>query len=377
MPPISRHFSATRRRTLSLLGLTALPLLPARAATPSRRGAPVFVLNSLDGDVSVIDSISWTEIKRIPTGREPHHLYLTPDEKSVIVANAGSDSLTFIDPRTAEVQRTLRGIRDPYHLRFSPDMKWFVTAANRLNHIDIYSWDGSNPTLAKRIPTGKTPSHLWIDTQSTTAWSSMQDSDELVVVDLDTQQFTHRVKTGPMPADVFVTPDDKHLLLGLTGGDGVEVYDVAGGKAPELVKKIATGEGAHAFRAAGDGRHVFVSNRVANTISKIDYVDFKAVEQSLAAEPGVTGVHDLHIWSLTSGKHSLSSHIVFDRDVVEAGQMLAALRRMLSERFDMHHVTLQLEHMPCEDAHSAHTYRPPMSAVRESTTGSTGHERDA
>ena len=177
MPPISRHFSATRRRTLSLLGLTALPLLPARAATPSRRGAPVFVLNSLDGDVSVIDSITWTEIKRIPTGREPHHLYLTPDEKSVIVANAGSDSLTFIDPRTAEVQRTLRGIRDPYHLRFSPDMKWFVTAANRLNHIDIYSWDGSNPTLAKRIPTGKTPSHLWIDTQSTTAWSSMQDSD--------------------------------------------------------------------------------------------------------------------------------------------------------------------------------------------------------
>ena len=106
-------------------------------------------------------------------------------------------------------------------------------------------------------------------------------------------------------------------------------------------------------------------------------VDFKAVEQSLAAEPGVTGVHDLHIWSLTSGKHSLSSHIVFDRDVVEAGQMLAALRRMLSERFDMHHVTLQLEHMPCEDAHSAHTYRPPMSEVRESTTGSTGHERDA
>ena len=278
MPPISRHFSATRRRTLSLLGLTALPLLPARAATPSRRGAPVFVLNSLDGDVSVIDSITWTEIKRIPTGREPHHLYLTPDEKSVIVANAGSDSLPFIDPRTAEVQRTLRGIRDPYHLRFSPDMKWFVTAANRLNHIDIYSWDGSNPTLAKRIPTGKTPSHLWIDTQSTTAWSSMQDSNELVVIDLATQQLTHRAKTGPMPADVFVTPDDRHLLLGLTGGTGVEVYDVAGGKLPQLVQTIATGKGAHAFRATGDRRHVFVSNRVANTISKIDYEKFTVVD---------------------------------------------------------------------------------------------------
>ena len=73
---------------------------PATATGATRRGAPVFVLNSLDGDVSVIDSTAWKEIKRIPTGKEPHHLYLTPDERSVIVANAASDSLTFIDPRT-------------------------------------------------------------------------------------------------------------------------------------------------------------------------------------------------------------------------------------------------------------------------------------
>ena len=105
---------------------------------------PVFVLNSLDGNVSVIDPVTWTEKKRIPTGKEPHHLYLTPDEKSVIVANALSDSLTFIDPRTAEIQRVIPGILDPYHLRFSPDMKWFVTAANRLNHVDIYRWENKN-----------------------------------------------------------------------------------------------------------------------------------------------------------------------------------------------------------------------------------------
>ena len=80
-----------------------------------------------------------------------------------IVANAFGDSLTFIDPKTGDIQRTVRNILDPYHLRFSPDMKWFVTAANRLNHVDIYRWDGKDLTLAKRIPTSKTPSHLWID----------------------------------------------------------------------------------------------------------------------------------------------------------------------------------------------------------------------
>ncbi len=72
-----------------------------------------------------------------------------------------------------------------------------------------------------------------------------------------------------MPADVYLSPDDRLLLVGLTGDKAVEVYDVSG-SAPKLVKRIETGDGAHAFRAAGDLRHVFVSNRVANTISKID-----------------------------------------------------------------------------------------------------------
>ena len=231
--------------------------------------APVFVLNSLDGNVSVIDPVQWTELKRLPTGKEPHHLYMTPDEKSVIVANALADSLTFIDPRTAEIQRTVRGILDPYHLRFSPDMKWLVIAGNRLNHVDVYRWDGREPQLVKRISTSKTPSHLWIDAASATVYSSMQDSDELIAVDLGTQTVKWRIKTGPMPADLFGTPDGRSLLVGMTGGDSVEVYDVSG-KEPRLARKIVTGAGAHAFRSAGDGRHVFVSNRVADTIGKID-----------------------------------------------------------------------------------------------------------
>ncbi len=244
----------------------------------AQQPAPVFVLNSKDANVSVIDPQSWKEIKRLATGKEPHHLYLTPDEKSLIIANAFSDSLTFVDPRTAQVQRTVRGILDPYHLRFSPDMQWFVTAANRLNHVDIYRWNGQDLSLAKRIPTSRTPSHIWIDSKSTTAFVTMQDSDELVAFDLQRQQQLWRIKTGPMPADVFGTPDDRFLLVGLTGSDSVEVFDLAM-PIPASVQLIPTGKGAHAFRAVGDRRHVLVSNRVANTISKIDYKAMSVVDQ--------------------------------------------------------------------------------------------------
>lgn len=276
---------SSRARLSAVLALSLAAL--AAHAVPSN---PVFVMNSLEASVSVVDPASWTEIKRIPTGKEPHHLYLTPDEKSLIIANALSDSLMFVDPKTAEVQRTMRGILDPYQLRFSPDMKWFVTAANRLNHVDIYHWDGVNLTLAKRIATGKTPSHVWIDSKSRTVYSTMQDSDELVAIDLVSQTLKWRSKTGAMPADVFGTPDDKFLLVGLTGGDGVEVYDVTG-REPRLVNTLRTGKGAHSFRAVGDKRHVFVSNRVANTISKIDYLTMTVVE----GYPAPSGPDDMDL----------------------------------------------------------------------------------
>lgn len=261
------------RRHAASLGLLIVALVPPAALAESN---PVFVLNSLDASVSVIDPATWTETRRIPTGKEPHHVYMTPDSKSLIVANSLGDSLLFIDPRSGDVQRTVKGILDPYQLRFSPDMKWFVTAANRLNHVDIYRWDGKELTLAKRILSSRTPSHIWIDSKSTTAYVSMQDSNEMIAVDLATQTLKWRVKTGAMPADIYGTADDKTLLVGLTGGNGVEVYDVSGTGA-RRTKVISTGEGAHAFRAAGDKRHVYVSNRVANTISKIDLQTLEVV----------------------------------------------------------------------------------------------------
>lgn len=283
--PLAPTARTLRRSASALLALLALaaPVSAQQPLQPATRSAPrpIIVLNSLDASISVIDATTFATIKKVPTGKEPHHLYLTPDEKSLIVANALGDSLTFLDPQTGDVQRVVAGISDPYHLRFSPDMKWFVTAANRLNHVDIYRWqpgDEKTPLkLAARVPASRTPSHLSIDSKSTVVYASLQDSDELVAIDLATQKLRWKVPTGKLPADVYLTADDRLLFVGLTGDKFVEVYDVSGAT-PTLVKRIETGAGAHAFRALGDQRHIFVSNRVANTISKLDTRGLNVVE---------------------------------------------------------------------------------------------------
>jgi YVTN family beta-propeller protein len=269
-------------------------LLLAGVSLQAAATRPIFVLNSLDADVSIIDPATYTVLRRLPTGKEPHHLYLAPDEKTLIVANAGSNTLTFIDPTDGKLLRTVIGIIDPYHLRFSPDMQWFVTAANRLHHVDIYRWQGATASepfkLIKRINAPKTPSHLYIDGKSTVAYVSLQDSDELLAVDLATQTPRWKIKVGKLPADLYLTADDRTLLVGLTGDRAVEAYDVSGPQ-PRLIKRIPTGEGAHAFRARGDKRHVFVSNRVANTISLIDTQTLTVVDEL----PGPGGPDDMDL----------------------------------------------------------------------------------
>ena len=108
---------------------------------------------------------------------------------------------------------------------------------------------------------------------------------------------SYPVRLGFTP-DALAIPDPNHPGLRRAGprtsapygGDSVEVYDVTG-KEGRLIKSIKTGKGAHSFRALGDGRHVLVSNRVANTISKIDYQKMEVVDQF----PGPSGPDDMDI----------------------------------------------------------------------------------
>jgi YVTN family beta-propeller protein len=255
-----------------LLSLAVLVAAPPRAAAQ----APLaIVLNRRDATVSLIDQKTYTEVARVEVGKEPHHLYPKPDGRSLIVANAMSNDLHFLDPATGQVQRRIRNIDDPYQIGFSPDNRWFVAVGLRLDRVDLYRYDGTDLRLARRVPLARSPSHVWFSADSRYAFVTLQESDEVAAIDLQTQEVAWRHKVGRQPAGIVVTPDDRHLLVGIMGEDYVEVIDW---RARRSVGRIRTGTGAHNFRGVGDGRNVWVSNRVANTVSRIDMRTLQVVQ---------------------------------------------------------------------------------------------------
>jgi DNA-binding beta-propeller fold protein YncE len=225
------------------------------------------VLNSGEASVSLIDMDTKAVYKTFAVGKEPHHLMITPDQKSVLVANAASDDVVFLDPKTGSIQSRLPNIIDPYHIGYSPDKKWFVAAGNRLDRVDIYSAKNQELKMVKIVKAAKTPSHIAFTRDSKLTFVTLQDSNELIAIDLASQEIVWRMPIGKMPAGVWMTPGDKHLLIGLTGSDLVQVVDW---RQQKIVKEIKTGKGAHNFRPLGDKRHIFLTNRVDSTISIID-----------------------------------------------------------------------------------------------------------
>ena len=75
-------------------------------------------------------------------------------------------------------------------------------------------------------------------------------------------------------------------------------------------------------------------------------VDVEQVRTTIAGVPGVADVHDLHVWSLTSGVNALSAHIVRD-PAVPHETLQGKVRRTIFEAFPIGHVTLQVESVKC------------------------------
>ncbi len=262
-----RRASRTGRR----IGISLLLVLPALVSTPSSGTAAgvAFVVNSTGASISVIDMSSRRELRRIPASREPHHLILSPDGKSLLVGDTAANQMLFLDPATGAVQRRVM-VSDPYQLGFSPDGKFLVVNGLARDQVDVY--DAAAMTLIKRFPVASMPSHLVFSPDSRKVFVSLQGSDKLAAFDLTTMTPLWTEPVGPTPAGVLWLHD--RVLVANMGGDFVAEVDPATG---QVTNRIVTGKGAHNLFLSLNKKVLWVNNRASGTTVALDADTLKPI----------------------------------------------------------------------------------------------------
>jgi DNA-binding beta-propeller fold protein YncE len=235
----------------------------------ARAGGIAFIINSAGASVSVIDMATQQEVRRIPTLREPHHLALSPDGRSLLIGDTAGNQVMFLDPNTGDVQKRLP-ITDPYQLGFSPDGRFLTVNGLARNQVDVY--DAATMHLLKRFPVVATPSHLAYSPDSSTVFVSLQDSDKLAAFDLHSMTEKWTVPIGKTPAGVLWL--NGRVLVADMGTDYLAAVDPATGK---VLEHIETGKGAHQLFLSSDGKILWVNNRAGGTTVSLDSTTLKPI----------------------------------------------------------------------------------------------------
>jgi DNA-binding beta-propeller fold protein YncE len=239
------------------------------AAAPARAGGIAFIVNSRGPSISIIDMGTHKEVGRIPALREPHHLMLTPDGKSLLIGDTAGNQMLFVDPNTGEVQKRLP-MADPYQFAFSPNGKSFVVCGLKRNQVDVY--DARTFALLKRFPVVATPSHLAFSPDSRSVFVSLQDSDKLASFDLDALTERWTVPVGKTPAGVLWLNNE--VLVADMGTDTVARVDPQTGG---IVGRIETARGAHNLFLSPDRKILWVNNREGGSTTAVDAATLKPI----------------------------------------------------------------------------------------------------
>ncbi len=258
--------AAARSDAVNLYAAAGANRLSPRAA----QARPlVYVPNSKDGTVTVIDARSYVVLRTFPTGALPQHVVPAYDLGTLWVANNLGGTLTPIDPATGQ-EGTSVPVDDPYNLYFTPDGGFAIVVAERRRRLDFR--DAHTMTLVQSLPVQcKGVDHMEFTADGRFALATCEFSGQVVKVDLGMRSVVGYLTLDPdgldstaMPQDIRASPDGRVFYVADMKANGVFLVD------PEAFRRIGfipTGRGTHGIYPSRDGRLLYITNRGWNTTS--------------------------------------------------------------------------------------------------------------
>jgi DNA-binding beta-propeller fold protein YncE len=237
------------------------------SATAARALPRIYVPNSGNGTVDVIDPATFLIVDHFKVGKEPQHVTPSYDLKSLWVIADQGDQFTRIDPVTGQHDPKAVSIADPYNLYYTPDGRYAIVVAERKKRLDFR--DAQTLAVVKSVPVPcKGIDHMDFSANGRYLIASCEFSSELVKLDVATQQVlgTLKLPGRGMPQDVRLSPDGGVFFVADLEANGVYVIE---GDAFRILGFIPTGRGTHGLYFSRDSQRLFASNRGEGSIAVI------------------------------------------------------------------------------------------------------------
>ncbi|MGR6963279.1 YncE family protein [Geodermatophilus sp. URMC 61] len=238
----------------------------ARAARPL-----VYVPHNDSGDVWVIDPATFTVVDRFPAGVEVQHVAPSYDMRTLYASDDLGNRLTPIDPTTGEPGPAIPVV-DPYNLYWLPDGSSAVSVAERLRTLVFYDPHSWAEQGRLEIPECAGIDHADLTADGRLAVFSCEFAGRVAVVDVATRRLVRLIdmpvrNTHMGPQDVKLSPDGSRFYVADHDQGGLWVID---GAATRVIGEIPTGAGAHGLYLSRDASVMYVSNRLASSVSVLD-----------------------------------------------------------------------------------------------------------
>jgi YVTN family beta-propeller protein len=246
-----------------------------RTMSPAVAGAKplVYVPNTKDNTVTVIDQATMTVTGTFPVGPEPQHVVPSYDLKTLYVASdlvSAGGSLTPIDPTTGTPGPPIK-VADPYNLYFTPDGGSAIVVAEELKRLDFY--DPHTFVLQQSVPVPECAGvdHMDFTADGRTALFSCEFASKMIVLDVASRTVVRTIALTQVPngkpQDVKLSPDGKTFYVADMNANGVYLID---GQAQAVQTFVPTGSMTHGLYVSRDSSRLYVTNRGEGSVSVID-----------------------------------------------------------------------------------------------------------
>jgi YVTN family beta-propeller protein len=228
------------------------------------------------GEVWAIDTDTDEVVARVVVGNHPAHVVVSADSRWAYVTNGGDNTLSVVDTASLQVVATIPTGASPHGIRLSPDGKQVYVANLKGSTVSVI--DTENRKEIGQIPVGKGPAQVGFTSDGQQAFVSLSQEASVAVIDPASLKVIRKVPVGDVPIQLYATPDNRFLFVANQGsrknpGNTVSVIELANFS----TQQIQVGSGAHGVVVGADGRHAYVSNLYANSVTVIDVQTRKSV----------------------------------------------------------------------------------------------------